>query len=548
MIEGQNMNNFTRHEVNAQLERILASPGFLHSSVLSKFLAHIVSETLEGRGHELKEYTIAVSALHKEADFNPQIDSIVRIHAGRLRRALRDYYQADGLDDGISIAVPKGSYVPVFATNHGHRPVLQEQGDTSSRIELERGTDLPGNANGNLRWKNPSRKPSVQVTPFKLVADGDANAHSSLTEYLSTELTKFQDLAVISAGTEGFVPRADYSIRGSIHLADHRARVFVQLHGVDGRQHWANTFDVSYEDLWKMEDEIVTRTVASIAGINGVIACIEAQYIQEHEETSAQRQLSYWYKKHVNDFDPQSTRMARHYYEQLLKEEPANALAAAYLSEVICREAYFTGDDSKAGLLSQSFNLARRALLNDPGCQQAYHAMANVTMVLGKTEECLRTLERGLAINTRSVDFLGGAGAIMIYLGYYERGFALMERALPLTLDSPWAHLVALALHACHKGAFREAIGWLDQVKVDTIWVLLLRATAALHAGESHLANATLAEFRTKYPQLNPADKDTIQHLFVLPEISALVHASVVQLLDEPLYVSGRKGSRFGKK
>ena len=69
---------------------------------------------MEGKGDELKEYTIAVHALKKESDFNPQLDSIVRIHAGRLRRALKEYYYEEGSADQIIIHIPKGSYIPAF--------------------------------------------------------------------------------------------------------------------------------------------------------------------------------------------------------------------------------------------------------------------------------------------------------------------------------------------------------------------------------------------------------------------------------------------------
>lgn len=45
-------------------------------------------ETLNGNEQSLKEYIIGVNVLKKDPDFNPQIDSIVRIHAGRLRKYL----------------------------------------------------------------------------------------------------------------------------------------------------------------------------------------------------------------------------------------------------------------------------------------------------------------------------------------------------------------------------------------------------------------------------------------------------------------------------
>jgi hypothetical protein len=42
------------------------------------------------------------------------LDAIVRIHAGRLRRALKEYYYDAGKNDPIVIEIPKGSYIPVF--------------------------------------------------------------------------------------------------------------------------------------------------------------------------------------------------------------------------------------------------------------------------------------------------------------------------------------------------------------------------------------------------------------------------------------------------
>src|SRR5450432_4363012 len=96
------------------LNRILSSPGFKGSRVLSGFLEFVTRETLAGRQQEIKEYSIGVHVLFKKMDFNPQLDSIVRIHAGRLRRALNEYYQILGNQDPIRIDIPKGCYIPVL--------------------------------------------------------------------------------------------------------------------------------------------------------------------------------------------------------------------------------------------------------------------------------------------------------------------------------------------------------------------------------------------------------------------------------------------------
>ena len=52
----------------------------------------------------------------EEREFDPQVDPIVRVEAGRLRRALEHYYLTAGKNDPVRIEIPKGGYVPTFQT------------------------------------------------------------------------------------------------------------------------------------------------------------------------------------------------------------------------------------------------------------------------------------------------------------------------------------------------------------------------------------------------------------------------------------------------
>src|SRR3954465_15574892 len=104
------------HEaIYQQLERIFLDPFFINSAILKKFLSFIVDQSLLGNANLLKEYTIALSVLDKPSNFKPQENSIVRIHAGRLRRALNHYYNNQETPELIYISMPLGSYVPVFS-------------------------------------------------------------------------------------------------------------------------------------------------------------------------------------------------------------------------------------------------------------------------------------------------------------------------------------------------------------------------------------------------------------------------------------------------
>lgn len=104
----------TAADIRAGLARILASDAFRAAPQLSAFLAFIVERAVAGRGPELKGYTIAVEAFGRSADFDPQSDPIVRVEAGRLRRALAQYYAGEGIGDPVRITIPVGAYVPAF--------------------------------------------------------------------------------------------------------------------------------------------------------------------------------------------------------------------------------------------------------------------------------------------------------------------------------------------------------------------------------------------------------------------------------------------------
>jgi TolB-like protein len=102
--------------VRAQLERILASPGFANADRLSRFLRFVVERTLDGEGDQLKEYRLGTEVFDRPADYDPRLDSIVRVEARRLRSKLAEYYEGLGQSDAIVIRVDKGGYTATFET------------------------------------------------------------------------------------------------------------------------------------------------------------------------------------------------------------------------------------------------------------------------------------------------------------------------------------------------------------------------------------------------------------------------------------------------
>jgi hypothetical protein len=104
----------TAEQIRSHLERLLRNERFIHSEGLCGFLRYTVEETIQGRGEGLKEYLLGREVFGRGDDFDPRLDPIVRVQAGRLRTRLHEYYGAEGSAEEFVIEYPKGSYRPLF--------------------------------------------------------------------------------------------------------------------------------------------------------------------------------------------------------------------------------------------------------------------------------------------------------------------------------------------------------------------------------------------------------------------------------------------------
>ena len=98
--------------VIAQLERMLSRPPLVSSPSLSRLLRYLVEETLAGRAAEINEYALGIRIFHRNPDFNPRVDPIVRVQTHYLRAKLGQYYAGAGAQDPILIELPPRTYVP----------------------------------------------------------------------------------------------------------------------------------------------------------------------------------------------------------------------------------------------------------------------------------------------------------------------------------------------------------------------------------------------------------------------------------------------------
>jgi Malectin domain len=120
----------------AELTKVLHSEMFVRAPVLGHLLTYLCEKTFAGEIHEIKEYSIALDVFGRNPSFDQDSDSIVRVHANRLRKRLAEYYEKVGASDPIHISIPVGQYVPAFQearqTAAQMEPITTEPNDAQS--------------------------------------------------------------------------------------------------------------------------------------------------------------------------------------------------------------------------------------------------------------------------------------------------------------------------------------------------------------------------------------------------------------------------------
>ncbi|HET8696701.1 MAG TPA: hypothetical protein VFO94_04410 [Gammaproteobacteria bacterium] len=312
----------TPEEVRSELETILASRSFASSTRLSRFLRFVVERTLAGDGERLKEYVLGVEVFDRGADYDPRIDSIVRVEAGRVRTKLEEYYGGEGVAAAVRIRIQKGSYAPLFerrtetpsggnggAPQNGVavalngaaepvRPTPSAPARGASRSLVVGGVAaiaaLAVVAFVGVRLATEARAPryAIAVLPFTQYGSDTATeaVATRLTERVTAELVRRGEIMVIAsasarAAAEGSRPARDISRElDAQFLLQARARrqgghLSVEAFLVNGARDqklWVDSFNAGEDEI----DELARRVAAGAAGAISSVPEIPAAAVQ----------------------------------------------------------------------------------------------------------------------------------------------------------------------------------------------------------------------------------------------------------------------------
>ena len=104
----------TRDPRWALVDRVLASPTLQSSPRQQELFRFLADRALHDPPQPLTEPQVGVAVFHRPPDYDTSVDTIVRVQVSQLRKKLAHYFLSEGRDEPTVIALPRGSYLPVF--------------------------------------------------------------------------------------------------------------------------------------------------------------------------------------------------------------------------------------------------------------------------------------------------------------------------------------------------------------------------------------------------------------------------------------------------
>lgn len=392
-------------EVRAALERVTASDAFQRSPQLQRFLRFVVEEVWAGRSAQLKEYVVGTEVFGRPADYDPRLDSLVRVEAHRLRTALEAYYQAEGREDPVLIDLIKGSYVPSFRerTPPASQPpaavpaaklrpawiaiaaalaVLLALG--LYRLNRPGGSSLPPN-------------PTIAVLPFDNLSTDSDNQYFcfGLMDEITTALAKTGALRVVARtssarfkrgddiATIGRQLRADVVLEGSVQKSSDHVKVTAQLiNAADNLHIWSESYERPGTDLLRVQNEVAEAiTVGVLPHLSGKNDLVphRVQYSADAEANQLYWKAAYFRAPMGRTGWRKDLATSADYLEQAVQKDPNFALAYAALADIYVSLGWERGGGQ---ITSDYMNKGRRAALRavelDNTLAEAHSALGTV--------------------------------------------------------------------------------------------------------------------------------------------------------------------------
>ena len=360
----------------------------------------------------------------------------------------------------------------------------------------------------------------IAVLPFK-VRDADPDVvvlADGLSEEVVTGLSRFRYLSVVTSTSAVHLkgdtkddralsakPGTRYVLEGSIRKGGSVIRVSVQLVDSEtGAQLWSETYnrDLQTSTVFAVQDDVAGRIVATVADSYGVLVHSMRAAIRKKDDadlTPIEWQFQYFaYREQIT---PAAHAALKSRLQRVAEQNVGQSDVWACLAQIYVDE-YAFGFEVDAQSLDRALAAGRRAVELDRANQFALVALAQVHFFRQDLAAFGPAAERGMALNPLNTDAIGILGLQIVHTGQFERGTAIVRRAMELNPNhAGWMQFAPLWDHF-HKGEYEQALDCANRVDVPGLfWPYLVMASACGHLGRRIEAVAAVKDLLTLDPE-----------------------------------------------
>ncbi len=376
-------------------------------------------------------------------------------------------------------------------------------------------------------------RPVLAVFPFaNQSAAADDYFSDGLTEDIVTNLSRFRDLRVITAGsTLQFkgrpinVPefcremRAGYVVQGSVRRAAGRVRITVQLiDGVSCVQLWGDRYDRQMGDIFDLQDEL-TRRIAATLGVKLQDVSLERAMAKGPLELDSY-DCVLRARRYTSALSAEMHAEARDLLERAVELDPLSSDAHALLANVYLAEHRFEMNP-RPDPIGRALTHALRATELDPRNAYARCWLAIVHFFRGENEKFETESKLALRLNPNDPETLADIGHYLAFMGEFERGVELSRRAQELNPLHPGWYYFSFARRDYNRKAYENTIRSVEKIGLPNFyWTHLLDAAAKGQLGRPDAGKAVSrileikpnfsAQLELRKWNASPADLDHI--------------------------------------
>ncbi len=359
-------------------------------------------------------------------------------------------------------------------------------------------------------------RPVIAVLPFEnLSADVDEYFADGLTEDIITNLSHFRELLVIARTSAfrfkgqaldvaqiGRELNAAYLVEGSVRRAAGRVRVTAQLIDAGSGGHlWADRYDREMEDIFAVQDE-VTCTIAATLGVNVQNAALQRAMKKSPAQLDAYDCLLRA-RRFTSMLSREMHEEARDLLEEAIVKDPNYADAYALLANVYLAEHRFDANP-RPDPIGRALQMAEKAVELDPQNAYARCWLAVVHFFRHANDRFEAEAQRALNLNPNDPEILADIGHFLAFMGQFERGVALADRARQLNpLHPGWYYFSSVRYHYDLK-EYDKALEYLEKAGMPEFYPTQLYGAAVLGQLRRPEAETTLRKAFELKPDLDP--------------------------------------------